>query len=72
MSKEDAIEVQGMVTDALSNDVFSIQLDNGQEVRGYLSGKIRKNRIRILLGDKVTVAFSPYDLKQGRIIRRLN
>ncbi len=72
MSKEDAIEAQGQIIDALSNDMFSVKLDNGADVRGYLSGKIRKNRIRILLGDRVIVAFSPYDLHQGRIIRRLN
>ena len=69
---KDVIEVQGVVVDALPNASFRIQLEGGQEVLGFVSGKIRKNRIRILQGDKVIIAFSPYDLTKGRIIRRLS
>ncbi len=72
MDKEEVIEVQGVVTDALPNASFRVQLETGQEVLGFVSGKIRKNRIRILQGDKVIIAFSLYDLTKGRIIRRLN
>lgn len=73
MSKDkEVIEVQGVVTDALPNASFRVQLENGSEVLGFVSGKIRKNRVRILLGDKVIVAFSPYDLSKGRIVKRLN
>ncbi len=71
MDKE-VIEVQGVVTDALPNASFRVQLESGQEVLGFVSGKIRKNRIRILQGDRVIIEFSPYDLTKGRIIRRLN
>jgi translation initiation factor IF-1 len=71
MDKE-VIEVQGVVTDALPNASFRVQLEGGQEVLGFVSGKIRKNRIRILQGDKVIIEFSPYDLSKGRITRRLS
>jgi translation initiation factor IF-1 len=71
MNKE-VIEVQGIVTDALPNASFRVLLDSGQEVYGFVSGKIRKNRIRILQGDRVLIEFSPYDLTKGRIVRRLS
>ena len=69
--KEDAIELDGLVDEALPNTTFRIVLDNGQEALGYVSGKIRRNRIKILPGDRVTLEFSPYDLTKGRITRRL-
>lgn len=73
MNKDkEVIEVQGVVVDALPNASFRVQLENGPEVYGFVSGKIRKNRIRILQGDKVIIEFSPYDLTKGRITKRLN
>jgi translation initiation factor IF-1 len=71
MEKEGVIALDGQIDEALPNTQFRITLDNGQEVLGYVSGKIRKNRIRILPGDRVTVELSPYDLTKGRITRRL-
>ena len=70
MSKEDVIEVEGVVTDALPNAMFKVQLENGHEVLSHVSGKLRMNYIKILPGDKVTVQMSPYDLTQGRITWR--
>ena len=69
--KEGVIELDGLVDEALPNTQFRIILDNKQLVMGYVSGKIRKNRIKILPGDRVTVQLSPYDLTKGRITRRL-
>lgn len=69
-SEKEVVEVTGIVTDALPNASFRVLLDNGREVLGFVSGKIRKNRVRIVLGDRVTVAFSPYDLSKGRIVKR--
>lgn len=69
--KEGVIELDGLVNEALPNTQFRIVLDNEQEITGYVSGKIRKNRIKILPGDRVTVELSPYDLTKGRITRRL-
>lgn len=69
--KEGVVALDGLVDEALPNTQFSITLDSGQVVRGYVSGKIRKNRIRILPGDRVTIELSPYDLTKGRITRRL-
>ncbi len=63
--------MDGLVEEALPNTQFSITLDNGHSARGYVSGRIRRHRIRILPGDRVTLEFSPYDLKIGRITRRL-
>jgi translation initiation factor IF-1 len=68
--KEEAIEVEGKVLESLRNGMFHIQLENGKVVLGYLSGKIRKFRIRVLVGDRVLLALSPYDLNKGRIIYR--
>ena len=70
MSKKDAIEVTGVVEEAMPNAIFKVRLDNGHEVQAHLSGKLRMNSIRILEGDKVTVELSPYDLSQGRITWR--
>jgi translation initiation factor IF-1 len=71
MEKEGVIALDGQIDEALPNTQFRITLDNGQAVLGYVSGKIRKNRIKILPGDRVTVELSPYDLTKGRITRRL-
>jgi translation initiation factor IF-1 len=70
MSKEDVIEVEGIVTDSLPNAVFKVKLDNGHEVLAHISGKLRQNYIKILPGDKVTMELSPYDLSRGRITWR--
>lgn len=70
MAKEEAIEVEGVVTKALSNAKFSVEIQNGHVVIAYPSGKMRKFFIKILPGDKVTVALSPYDLNKGRITFR--
>lgn len=69
--KEGVIAVEGLIEEALPNTQFRIHLDNDQVVLGYVSGKIRKNRIKILPGDRVTVELSPYDLTKGRITKRL-
>ena len=70
MSKEDAIEFQGVVSELLPNAMFKVKLDNDHEVLAHTSGKMRKNRIRVLLGDKVNVEMTPYDLTKGRITFR--
>ena len=70
MAKEDSIEVQGKVVQALANTQFRVKLDNGHELIAHIAGKIRKHFIRILPGDTVTVALSPYDLTKGRITFR--
>ncbi len=70
MSKEDVIEVEGVVTDSLPNAVFKVKLENGHEVLAHISGKLRQNYIKILPGDKVTIELSPYDLSRGRITWR--
>ena len=68
--KGDKLEFDGVVQEALPNAMFRVQLDTGQEILAHVSGKIRKNFIRILLGDRVKVELSPYDLKRGRITYR--
>ena len=68
--KEDKIDVEGTVIEALPGTQFRVQLDNGHEILAYLSGKMRKYYIRILLGDRVRVELSPYDLTRGRIVYR--
>ena len=70
MSKEDAIEFQGGVSELLPNAMFKVKLDNDHEVIAHTSGKMRKNRIRVLAGDRVTVEMTPYDLTKGRITFR--
>jgi translation initiation factor IF-1 len=67
---EDKIQVEGLVIEALPGTQFRVRLDNGHEVLAYLSGKMRKYYIRILLGDRVRVEMSPYDLTRGRIVYR--
>lgn len=72
MSKQNVIIQEGVVTEALSNSMFKVELnDNGIEVLCHISGKIRINNIRIMIGDKVKIAMSPYDLTKGRIETRL-
>ena len=71
MAKEDVIEVEGTVLEALPNAMFQVELDNGHKILAHISGKIRKNFIRILPGDKVKVEMTPYDLTKGRITFRL-
>ena len=70
MSKEDAIEFLGVVSELLPNAMFKVKLDNDHEVIAHTSGKMRKNRIRVLAGDRVTVEMTPYDLTKGRITFR--
>ena len=70
MSEEEKIDVMGTVTEALKGTKFRVKLENGHEVMGYLSGKMRRYYIRILLGDKVKLELSPYDLDRGRITYR--
>ena len=67
MAKEETIELEGVVNEVLPNTVFRVQLDNDHQITAYASGKMRKHRIRILAGDRVTVEMSPYDLTKGRI-----
>jgi translation initiation factor IF-1 len=66
----DVIEIQGVVKDTLPNAMFTVELENGAAILAHVSGKIRKNFIRILPGDRVTVEMSPYDLTKGRITYR--
>ena len=68
--KEEKIEAEGKVTEALPGTQFRVELDNGHDILAYLSGKMRKYYIRILLGDRVKVEISPYDLTRGRIVYR--
>ena len=70
MSKQHVIEIEGIVREALPNDQFNVELQNGDEILAVISGKLRMNFIRILPGDKVTVEMSPYDLTRGRITWR--
>ena len=67
MSKQDAIEVDGVITEALSNAMFRVQLENGPLIIATISGKMRMHYIKILAGDRVKVEMSPYDLTKGRI-----
>ena len=71
MAKEDSIEMQGVVLENLPNATFRVKLENDHIVLGHISGKMRKNYIRILPGDKVTVEMTPYDLSRARIIFRV-
>jgi translation initiation factor IF-1 len=68
--KEETIELEGEVTEALRNGNFRIKLDNGHETLGYVAGKMRRYRIRINLGDRIKIQLSPYDLNRGRIVYR--
>jgi len=70
MAKEDSIEMEGKVVETLPNTMFRVELENGHVVTAHISGKMRKHYIRILTGDEVTVALTPYDLSKGRITYR--
>ena len=70
MAKEEAIQMEGKVIETLPNTMFRVELENGHIVTAHISGKMRKNYIRILTGDKVTVQLTPYDLTKGRITYR--
>ena len=70
MAKEEGFKLDGKVTEVLPNTMFRIELEAGQIVMGYISGRMRKHAIKILLGDTVEIEFSPYDLSKGRITRR--
>ncbi len=70
MAKEDSIELEGTVIDTMPNTTFKVELENGHVVTAHISGKMRKNYIRILTGDAVTVQLTPYDLSKGRITYR--
>ena len=70
MSKGDLIELEGEVVEVLPNTMFRVQLENGHEILAHISGRMRQNNIRILVGDGVTVEMTPYDLSKGRITYR--
>ncbi len=70
MSKQDVIEIEGVVKESLPNAMFKVELPNGKVILAHISGKLRMNFIRILPGDKVTLEMSPYDLTRGRITWR--
>lgn len=70
MAKDDVLELEGTVVEALPNAVFQVELENGHKILAHISGKLRMNFIRVLPGDKVTVEMSPYDLTKGRITWR--
>lgn len=70
MAKQDLIKQDGIITEALSNAMFRVRLENGHEIIGHISGKMRMNYIKILPGDRVSVEMSPYDLNKGRITYR--
>ena len=70
MAKEDLIEFNGVVAELLPNAMFRVKLDNDHTILAHTSGKMRKNRIRVLAGDRVTVEMTPYDLTKGRVIYR--
>lgn len=70
MAKEELLEFEGVVKEILPNAMFRIELDNEHEILGHTSGRMRKHRIRVLLGDRVTVEMTPYDLTKGRVIKR--
>lgn len=69
-NKKDTIQVEGVVEEALPNTTFKVKLDNGHIILAYISGRMRRNYIRILPGDRVTVELTPYDLTRGRIVYR--
>jgi translation initiation factor IF-1 len=70
LAKDDVIEIEGKVIDTMPNAMFTVELENGHQILATISGKMRKNYIRILTGDQVTVEMSPYDLTRGRITYR--
>lgn len=70
MAKEEVIQFEGLVTELLPDARFRVQLDNGHEIIAYTAGKMKKNRIKTLAGDRVTIEMSPYDLEKGRLVFR--
>lgn len=70
MPKEELLEFEGVVEEVLPNAMFRVKLENGHEILAHTSGRMRKNRIRVLLGDRVTVEMTPYDLTKGRVTLR--
>ena len=70
MAKEDLVEFNGTVIEILSNAMYRVRLDNGHELVAYTAGKMKRNKIRVLLGDKVVIELTPYDLNKGRIVFR--
>ena len=70
MAKEESLQLEGEVVETLPNTTFRVKLDNGHVVTAHISGRMRKNYIRILTGDRVTVEMTPYDLSKGRIVYR--
>jgi translation initiation factor IF-1 len=70
LKNEDVIEMEGVIQEALSNGMFKVRLDNGHEVLGHLAGRMRRFRIKVLLGDRIKIELSPYDLSRGRITFR--
>ncbi|MDH5424091.1 MAG: translation initiation factor IF-1 [Gammaproteobacteria bacterium] len=70
MAKEEALQMEGVVIDTLPNTTFKVELENGHVVNAHISGRMRKNYIRIMTGDKVTIELTPYDLSKGRIVYR--
>jgi translation initiation factor IF-1 len=70
MAKEDTIKIEGLVVDILPNATFKVQLENGHTVLSYVAGRMRQHEIRIIMGDRVELEMTPYDLTKGRIVRR--
>ena len=70
MAKEEVVDLRGKVIEILPNSMFKVELENGHVIIAYSSGKIKQNKLRVLMGDEVTVAVSPYDLNRGRVIYR--
>lgn len=70
MAKEDTIKLEGLVIDVLPNATFKVELENGHTILSYIAGKMRQHEIRIIMGDRVEVEMTPYDLSRGRIVRR--
>lgn len=70
MSKKDSIETEGRVTDTFPAGLFEVELENGHTILAHLSGKVRKNNIKVLVEDRVAIEMSPYDLSKGRIVYR--
>lgn len=72
MVRKDVIELSGKVIEVLADSKYRVELENGHIILGYLSGKMKKNRIQVTTGDKVLIELTPYDLQKGRVVRRLN
>ena len=70
MAKEDTIKLEGLVIDVLPNATFKVELENGHTILSYIAGKMTQHEIRIIMGDRVEVEMTPYDLSKGRIVRR--